>query len=53
MDMKIVNDSETLNIFLNDDKFNFLKKKTVSNTADAMEKKIANSFKEPGKKSMF
>lgn len=40
MDMKIVRDSETLSIFLNDDKFNSIKKKEVANVAAVMEKKI-------------
>lgn len=51
--MKIVRDSETLQVFLNDDKFNSIKKREVSNVAAAMEKKIQNSFKEKGKRQYF
>lgn len=48
--MKLVRDSETLKIFLSDDKFSYIKKKETSNINAAMEKKIKNSFKEKGKK---
>lgn len=40
MDMKIVNDSEIMNIFLSDSKFTAVKAKEITNISTVMEKKM-------------
>ena len=44
MDMKIVNDSEVMDIFLSDSKFTAVKAKEINNISTVMEKKMINSF---------